>query len=234
MLEPRCAAEKVPQPPSSQCHVVRLVGLRSPLSPKHTEDSEDLPDGTKFDNQTIAWGSPDVPAEPESPINATSLPDLQPTSEAGGEDTTSTPGVLVTGVEGPAGSGMMPPNSEEEASPTISTHLDETETTESVDVEPTPFHHPQYSEVVPEVTVKDRMDEEEGEGKGAYLMYTHTCRHTHTHTHACIHMHPHACIHTHACAHIHTCMHAHVCTCMHTHTDTHTHHTQMPSSLDSN
>ena len=140
-------------------------------------------------------------ALPISPINATSLPDLQPTSEAGGEDTTSTPGVLVTGVEGPAGSGMMPPNSEEEASPTISTHLDETETTESVDVEPTPFHHPQY----PEVTVKDRMDEEEGEGKGAYLMYTHTCRHTHTHTH----MHAYTCIHMHASTHMHAHTYTH-------------------------
>ncbi|XP_059916568.1 uncharacterized protein cd44b isoform X1 [Gadus macrocephalus] len=120
--------------------------------PAEESDSDDLSDGTKAHNQTIAWASTDVPVDLEFPVNATA----QPTpSEAAGEDTTPTPRAMVTGGETQAGSGMMSTTSEEETPPTTTNYPEEMET---VEVDPTHYHPREYTEPKPEPereTVKD-------------------------------------------------------------------------------
>ncbi|CAL8321767.1 unnamed protein product [Gadus morhua 'NCC'] len=126
--------------------------------PAEESDSDDLSDGTKAHNQTIAWSSTDVPVDLEFPVNATS----QPTpSEAAGEDTTLTPRAMVTGGETQAGSGMMSTTSEEETPPTTTNYPEEMETYKPEEVETTPSHPQGYTEPEPEPERKTVKDGEE-------------------------------------------------------------------------
>lgn len=138
--------------------------LSPPSSPGHDEAAVDVEARGEVMETTPPVSAATTDSEPEDTVASTEKDKRIEGDESGVSVSTLTPGVVVTELEDPAGSGMQPPLSEEGGA-SKTTPLGEPEATQS------------STESEPKVEIKDDGKDAETESKEKYCLHiTRICR----------------------------------------------------------